>query len=182
MIVRELMSRHVEWTTPSTTLADAARRMREGNIGCLPIGEGDTFIGILTEKDFTARATAEGLNPTTTTVNQIMTKSVIYCQEDDSIERALGTMRDRHIHHLPVRNQANAVVGIVSLSDLALRGPRQGGIPERGRPGSASAYHSGRAENSGTPAELTWVGRARSATDRELQAASAPNCISSAVD
>ena len=125
MIVRELMSRHVEWTTPSTTLADAARRMREGNIGCLPIGEGDTFIGILTEKDFTARATAEGLNPTTTTVNQIMTKSVIYCQEDDSIERALGTMRDRHIHHLPVRNQANAVVGIVSLSDLALRGPQE---------------------------------------------------------
>ena len=125
MIVRELMSRRVEWTTPSTTLANAARRMRDGNIGCLPIGEGDTFIGILTEKDFTARATAEGLNPTTTTVNQIMTKSVIYCQEDDSIEDALSTMRDRHIHHLPVRNQVNAVVGIVSLSDLALRGPQE---------------------------------------------------------
>jgi CBS domain-containing protein len=125
MIVRELMSRRVEWTTPSTTLADAARRMRDNNIGCLPIGEGDTFIGILTEKDFTARATAEGLNPTTTTVSQIMTRSVIYCREDDSIENALSTMRERHIHHLPVRNQANAVVGIVSLSDLALRGPHE---------------------------------------------------------
>jgi len=125
MIVRELMSRRVEWTTPSTTLADAARRIRDSNIGCLPIGEGDIFIGILTEKDFTARATAEGLNPTTTTVNQIMTRSVIYCQEDDSIENVLNTMRSRHIHHLPVRNQSNAVVGIVSLSDLALRGPRE---------------------------------------------------------
>ena len=93
MIVRELMSRHVEWTTPSTTLADAARRMRGSSIGCLPIGEGDTFIGILTEKDFTARGTAEGLNPTIATVNQIMTKSVIYCQEDDSIENVLNTMR-----------------------------------------------------------------------------------------
>jgi CBS domain-containing protein len=125
MIVGELMSRRVEWTTPSTTLADAARRMRDSNIGCLPIGEGDTFIGILTEKDFTARATAEGLSPTTTTVNQIMTRSVIYCQEDDSIENVLNTMRSRHIHHLPVRNQSNAVVGIVSLSDLALRGPQE---------------------------------------------------------
>jgi len=125
MIVRELMSRRVEWTTPSTTLADAARRMRDSNIGCLPIGEGDIFIGILTEKDFTARATAEGLNPTTTTVNQIMTRSVIYCQEDDSIENVLNKMRNRHIHHLPVRDQSNAVVGIVSLSDLALRGPQE---------------------------------------------------------
>jgi CBS-domain-containing membrane protein len=122
MIVGELMSRRVEWTTPSTTLADTARRMRDSKIGCLPIGEGDTFIGILTEKDFTARATAEGLNPTATTVSQIMTRSVIYCREDDSIENALSTMRDRHIHHLPVRDQSNAVVGIVSLSDLALRG------------------------------------------------------------
>ena len=125
MIIRELMSRRVEWTTPTTTLADAARRMRDSNIGCLPIGEGDTFIGILTEKDFTARATAEGLNPTTTTVNQIMTRSVIYCQEEDSIENVLNTMRNRHIHHLPVRDQSNAVVGIVSLSDLALRGPQE---------------------------------------------------------
>ena len=125
MIVRELMSRRVEWTTPSTTLADAARRMRDANIGCLPIGEGDTFIGILTEKDFTARATAEGLNPKTTTVSQIMSKSVIFCQEDETVENALSTMRNRHIHHLPVLNRSNNVVGIVSLSDLALRGPQE---------------------------------------------------------
>jgi CBS domain-containing protein len=125
MIVKELMSRHVEWTTPGTILADAARRLRDRGIGCLPIGEGDTFIGMLTEKDFTARATAEGLDPTTTTVNQIMTRSVVFCQEDDSIEQALSTMRNRHIYHLPVRNQSNAVVGIVSLSDLALRGPQE---------------------------------------------------------
>ena len=53
-----------------------------------------------------------------------MTKSVIYCQEDDSIERP-GYDADGHVHHLPVRNLANAVVGIVSLSDLALRGPQE---------------------------------------------------------
>jgi CBS domain-containing protein len=99
--------------------------MRDRNIGCLPVGDDTTFIGILTEKDFTARATAEGMNPTTTTVRQIMTSGVIYCQEGDSIEDALHTMQARHIHHLPVRNLSNTVVGIVSLSDLALRGPQQ---------------------------------------------------------
>ncbi len=73
MLVRELMTQKVEWTTADTTLATAARRMRDLNIGCLPVGDGDSFIGMLTEKDFTSRATAEGLNPTTTTVSQIMT-------------------------------------------------------------------------------------------------------------
>ena len=124
MLVRELMTQKVEWTTADTTLATAARRMRDLNIGCLPVGDGDSFIGMLTEKDFTARATAEGLNPTTTTVSQIMTSGVTYGNEDDSIEDALSTMRQRHIHHLPVRNSSNLVVGIVSLSDLALKGPQ----------------------------------------------------------
>src|SRR4051794_18005499 len=118
MLVRELMTRRVEWTTPTSTIANAARRMRDRNIGCLPVGENDTFIGMLTEKDFAVRATAEGLNPTTTTVRQVMTTGVIYCEEQDSIEDALHKMQVRHVHHLPVRDQSNKVVGIVSLSDL----------------------------------------------------------------
>ena len=124
MIVRELMSRTVQWTTPTATLAEAARRMRENNIGCLPVGENNNFIGMLTEKDFATRATAEGMNPNTTTVRQIMTNSITYCQEDDSVEDALRSMEQKHIHHLPVRNKSNQVVGLVSLSDLALKGPQ----------------------------------------------------------
>jgi CBS domain-containing protein len=125
MLVRELMTQQVEWTAPDTTLAAAASRMRDLNIGCLPVGEGGSFIGILTEKDFTARATAAGLDPTTTTVRQIMTSGVTYCNENESIEDALNTMRQRHIHHLPVLNQSNRIVGIVSLSDLALKAPQE---------------------------------------------------------
>ena len=125
MIVRELMSRTVQWTTPTATLAEAARRMRENNIGCLPVGENNNFIGMLTEKDFATRATAEGMNPNTTTVRQIMTSSITYCQEDDSVEDTLRTMELKSIHHLPVRNKSNQVVGLVSLSDLALKGPQE---------------------------------------------------------
>jgi CBS domain-containing protein len=125
MLVRELMSRGVEWTAPDTTLAQAARRMRDRNVGCLPVGEEGSFIGILTEKDFTIRATAEGPNPATTIVREIMTQTVICCREDDTIEGALQIMLHRHVHHLPVRGDAGTIVGIVSLSDLALRGPQQ---------------------------------------------------------
>jgi CBS domain-containing protein len=59
MLVRELMTRNVESTTPTTTLTDAARRMRDRNIGCLPVNDSDGFIGMLTEKDLTTRATAQ---------------------------------------------------------------------------------------------------------------------------
>jgi CBS domain-containing protein len=126
MLIRDLMTRNVESTTPTTTLTEAARRMRDRNIGCLPVNDSDGFIGMLTEKDLTTRATAEGLNPTTTTVRQIMTSGITYCQETDRVEDALRTMEDKHIHHLPVRlSGSNKVVGIVSLSDLALKGPQE---------------------------------------------------------
>jgi CBS domain-containing protein len=125
MLVRELMTRSVESTTPNATLAEAASKMRDRNIGCLPVGDGGGFVGILTEKDLSTRAIAEGMDPTSTTVGQIMTNGITYCQEDDSIEQALRTMEDRHIHHLPVLDRSNKMVGIVSLSDLALRGPQE---------------------------------------------------------
>lgn len=125
MIVREIMTKDVVWTAPTTMLADAARRMRDRNIGCLPVGNYGDFIGILTEKDFTVRATAEGLDPTVTMVLDIMTRGVIFCSEDENVEDALATMRERHIHHLPVRSSLNRIVGIVSLSDLALKAPRE---------------------------------------------------------
>ena len=125
MIIRELMSKTVQWTTPTASLAEAARRMRENNIGCLPVGENNNFIGMLTEKDFATRATAEGMNPNTTTVRQIMTSNITYCQDDDSAESALHIMEQKQIHHLPVRNKSNQVVGLVSLSDLALKGPAE---------------------------------------------------------
>ena len=96
MNVRELMSRTVQWTAPTATLAEAARRMRDNNIGCLPVGENNNFIGMLTEKDFATRATAEGMNPNTTTVRQIMTNGITYCQEDDSAVTALRIME--HLH------------------------------------------------------------------------------------
>ena len=70
MFVRELMTHSVEWTTPTATLADAARRMRDGNIGLFPVGAADSFIGMLTEKDLTARATPASPTVRTTTLSR----------------------------------------------------------------------------------------------------------------
>ena len=134
----------MEWTTSDTTLAGGGAQDARPEYRLSACCEGDSFTGILTQKDFTTRATAEGLNPTTATVSQIMTSGVTYCDENDSIEDALNTMRQRHIHHLPVRNQSNVVVGIVTLSDLALKGPQElyPGIAKLGIPKCSSSQTS----------------------------------------
>ena len=102
MLIGELMTRNVEWTTPDTTLAEAARRMRDRNIGCLPVGEAAGFIGMLTRGRL-SRASAEGINPTATSVPNYKTKGVIYCRENDSIETALQFMSDNRVHHFRSR-------------------------------------------------------------------------------
>ena len=129
-LVREVMSGNVEWTGSTTKLVDAAAIMRTQNIGCLPVIDGERIIGILTEKDFATRATAAGLDPNTTTVDSIMTRQVIHCRDSDTIEEALQLMRQHRIHHLPVHGQSDKMVGIVSLTDLAMKAPEdlQGSI------------------------------------------------------
>jgi CBS domain-containing protein len=97
--------------------------MRERNIGCLPVIEGERIVGILTEKDFATRATAAGLDPNTTTIDAIMTRQVIHCQYDDTVEEALNTMREYRIRHLPVYGSLHKMVGIVSLTDFAMKIP-----------------------------------------------------------
>jgi CBS domain-containing protein len=125
MLVRELMTRTVQSIGPNATLVEAARRMRDHNIGCLPVGYNNDFIGIVTGRDFSTRATATAMDPTSTTVAQIMTVGINYCHDDDSIENALHKMGRTRKHHLPVRDRSEQLVGIITLSDFALKVPHE---------------------------------------------------------
>ena len=60
MFVRDAMTPHAEWIDPQVSLIDVARRMRDHNIGCLPVGENDRLIGMITDRDLARRAIAEG--------------------------------------------------------------------------------------------------------------------------
>ncbi|NLX06591.1 MAG: CBS domain-containing protein, partial [Phycisphaerae bacterium] len=75
----------------------------------------------ITDRDITIRVTAEGLDPTTTSVSEAMTEGVVHCREDESIERAAELMEERQIRRLVVVDEDNRPVGIVSLGDLAVR-------------------------------------------------------------
>jgi len=120
MRVREIMTRGVQCVGPDTTLQEAARKMRDLDVGPLPVCENDRLAGIITDRDITVRAVAQGLNPATTRVRDVMTPDVHYCFEDQHILEAARLMKEQQIRRILVLNNDERLVGIVSLADLAV--------------------------------------------------------------
>lgn len=121
MRVRDVMTRGVETIRPEATLQDAARCMAEMNIGSLPVADGGRVYGIVTDRDITVRATAQGLDPCTTPVHTIMTPEVKWCFEDQDVLGAGRLMEEYQIRRLLVLNREKQLSGMVSLGDLAVK-------------------------------------------------------------
>jgi CBS domain-containing protein len=120
MKLREIMTPGVECVRPGDTLQAAARKMRDLDVGPMPVcGDGDKLVGMLTDRDIAIRATAEGLDPKTAKVKDAMTEDVVWCFEDQEIEEAARLMRERQIRRMLVMDRDKRLVGIVSLGDLA---------------------------------------------------------------
>jgi CBS domain-containing protein len=122
MIVKEIMSGEVQWISPDVPISEVARIMRDNGIGCVPVGENDRLVGMITDRDITCRAVATGDDLSGVTARNVMSQGMFYCFEDEVIDEAARVMRDRNVHHLPVLNRQKRMVGLVSLGDLALRG------------------------------------------------------------
>ena len=121
MRVSEVMTRGVRCVRPSDTIRDAARTMRDLDVGPVPVcGDNDKLAGMLTDRDITVRAVAEGKDPNATKVQDVMTPDVHYCFEDQDVEEAANQMKDRQVRRLVVLNRDKRMVGIVSLGDLAV--------------------------------------------------------------
>jgi CBS domain-containing protein len=76
--------------------------MRARNIGSVIAGDGNDFQGILTDRDITVRVAADGRNPTTTTVHEVMTPEILWCFDDADLFTAANFKNERHIRHLAV--------------------------------------------------------------------------------
>jgi CBS domain-containing protein len=123
MRLDECMTKGVECTRPSATLEEAARKMRDLDVGTLPVcGEDDRLVGIVTDRDITVRAVAEGRDPRSTLVDEAMTRTVVTCYEDQALDEAARLMEDRQIRRLPVLDRDHRLAGILSLGDLAVSG------------------------------------------------------------
>ena len=122
MQVREVMTPDVECARPNASIQEAARKMRDLDVGPLPVcGENDRLVGMVTDRDIVIRAIADGHDPKTTQIQDIMTPDVIYCFEDQGLEEATQLMKESQVRRLVVLNRDKQLVGIVSLGDLAVK-------------------------------------------------------------
>ena len=120
MLVKDVMTKGAECVTPSTSLQEAASKMKALDVGPLPVCEGDHLVGMITDRDITVRATAEGLPPRLGQVRDVLTPEVVYCFEDQDVEEAARLMKELQIRRLVVLDRDKRLVGIVSLGDLAV--------------------------------------------------------------
>lgn len=117
MQLKEVMTRAVETIQPNTGLRQAAKTMKELNVGALPVCDGDRLVGLVTDRDLTVRGLAEG---SASSVADVMTPEVTFCFEDQDVTEAANLMEEHQIRRIPVLSREKRLVGIVSLGDLAV--------------------------------------------------------------
>ncbi len=124
MKVKTVMTTEVAWVDSQATVADAARRMRDEDVGFLPVLVDSEVLGVLSDRDLLCRVVAEGLDPAETKVRDVASTDPITCQPDDGVEDAARLMEQKHVRRLVVLDADHHMAGIVSLADLAERAHR----------------------------------------------------------
>jgi CBS domain-containing protein len=105
---------------PEATLALAAQEMKRLDCGMIPICERGRIVGVITDRDIAIRATADGLDPTSTPVSAVMShESLVYCYEDENVADVARVMSDHQVRRVPVLDHGKRLVGVISLGDLA---------------------------------------------------------------
>lgn len=120
--IKDVMSRDVQVISPDATIAEAARCMRDGDFGMMPVGEDDRMIGAISDRDIAIRAVAEGRD-SSAKVRDVMSDGIRWAYEDEPIERAVEIMGENQIRRLPVVNRDKRLVGILALGDIAVKEP-----------------------------------------------------------
>jgi len=116
--VADCMTAHVRLCAPNDTIQDAARTMKEMDVGLLPVGENDRLVGTITERDIVTRALAAGRG-VDSPVKEAMSPGIHYCFDTDTVQRAAEKMAEEQVRRLPVLNEQKRLVGIISLGDIA---------------------------------------------------------------
>lgn len=118
MKVSEVMTRSVETIRPDQTAQEAAAFMLRADAGSIPVTEGERLIGMITDRDIAVRGVAQGHGPDTP-VRDLMTSGLVCARVDDNVEEIAMRMSDAKVRRLPVIDDSDHLVGIVSLGDLS---------------------------------------------------------------
>ncbi|WP_294008936.1 CBS domain-containing protein [Sphingomonas sp.] len=118
MRISEVMTRDVQTVTPEQTAREAASFMLSADAGSIPVTEGERLIGMITDRDIAVRGVAQGHGPDTP-VRDLMSSGVVSARIDDDVEDVAARMSEAQVRRLPVIDESEKLVGIVSLGDLS---------------------------------------------------------------
>lgn len=123
MKARDIMSKDPMCVTTETALVEAARIMKDENIGVVPVvdsADSRRLVGVLTDRDIAVRAVAEGRDGATTSVGHIMSSDVRTSRPDDAVDDVMELMGREQIRRVPIVDERGALVGIIAQADIVL--------------------------------------------------------------
>lgn len=120
-LVKEVMSRSVRYVEPETNLRDAAKFMREFDLGALPVVKDGEVVGMVTDRDIVVRGMAEDGSRGESPVQSVMSERAVACHSDQTVDEAASLMREKQVRRLLVVDRGGQLAGICSLGDLAIR-------------------------------------------------------------
>jgi CBS domain-containing protein len=120
MKVKDVMHKGVDWVSPDTPITEIAKLMKGHDIGCIPIGEDDHLIGMVTDRDIVCKGlAARNFDATRATARDVMTTGIHCCRDDDDLAKAVHHMEQLHVRRLPVINKSKRMIGMISLGDIS---------------------------------------------------------------
>lgn len=119
MNIADIMTHNATVIRPDATVREACEKMRDEDIGFLPVCDGDTVLGTVTDRDIATRAIADSANLENRLVSDIMTKELVFVYDDQEILEAARLMEVKQVRRLVVINRNKKLVGVLSLGDLS---------------------------------------------------------------
>ncbi|WGW04321.1 CBS domain-containing protein [Tropicibacter oceani] len=119
MTVSSIMQKPAVTIATNATLCAAAQKMRDENVGLLPVLENDHLVGVITDRDIVVRCLAAQLSARQCCVRDVMTCNILSCRDTDPIEAAAARMGDNQFRRLPVHDANQVLVGVLSVDDIA---------------------------------------------------------------
>jgi CBS domain-containing protein len=122
MLVQDIMSKDVEVLNPRATVVEAARKMRDLDVGMMPVCDGEKIQGVITDRDIVINVIAEGKDCRSVAVQDCIQGSPKWVYADSDVDEAARLMEDEQIRRLIVVDRNKKLVGVLSLGDIATRG------------------------------------------------------------
>ena len=125
MKVKDVMHKGVECVPPDAAVNAIAMKMKELDVGAIPVARNGELIGIVTDRHITIKCVADGKDATKLTAKDVMIPDVVYCRDTEEVEDAARIIESKQIRRLPVLDEVRRMVGMISLGDISHALPRE---------------------------------------------------------